>query len=385
MRLIDVTLKNLRRRKGRMLLLVFGLSVGVATAVALTTVTETLESDIATTLDEFGANILIVPQANDLSVSYGGITVASAAFDVGELSLADLDAISTIKNWENISVISPKLLGAAQLQGRTVLLAGIRFEDELIMKSWWQIDGAAPVSDHDTLVGSRLASELGLQREQMLEIEGTTFRVAGILSENGSQDDDILFVDLQIAQTLLNKPGAITLAEVAALCTACPIEDMVIQISGALPQARVSALREAVTLRMETTDQLSGFGLVVTVVVALIGTLVVLMTMLGAVAERKHEIGLFRALGFRQRHIAQIILSEAAFVSLIGGFVGWALGVLSAFVLVPRMVADSVSPSIDPWLALIALGGALVVGLAGAAYPAVKAAGLDPTTALRSL
>ncbi len=324
-----------------MFLLVFGLSVGVATAVALTTVTETLESDIATTLDEFGANILIVPQANDLSVSYGGITVASAAFDVGELSLADLDAIRTIKNWENISVISPKLLGAVQLQGRTILLAGVRFIDELFMKSWWHIDGNLPVSDHDVLVGSRLASELGLQLGQVLDIRGSSFLIVGILSENGSQDDDILFIDLQTAQTLLDKPGAITLAEVAALCTACPIEDMVAQISGALPQARVSALREAVTLRMQTTNQLAGFGMVVSVVVALIGTLVVLMTMLGSVAERKHEIGLFRALGFRQRHIAQIILSEAAFVSLIGGLIGWALGVLSAFVLVPRMGADS--------------------------------------------
>ena len=125
MRLIDVTLKNLRRRKGRMFLLIFGLSVGVATAVALTTVTETLESDIATTLDEYGANILIVPKASDLAVSYSGITVATAAFDVGELTLADLDAIETIENAANVSVVSPKLLGAVQLQGRTMLLAGV--------------------------------------------------------------------------------------------------------------------------------------------------------------------------------------------------------------------------------------------------------------------
>ena len=129
MRLVDVIFGNLRRRKGRKLLLVSGLSIGVATVVALMAITATMETDVATMLDEYGANILIVPKANDLSLSYGGVSVASAAFDVGELTVADLDRIGTIKNARNISVVSPKLLGAIQVQGRTVLVAGVRFVD----------------------------------------------------------------------------------------------------------------------------------------------------------------------------------------------------------------------------------------------------------------
>lgn len=385
MRLIDVTLKNLRRRKGRMILVVVGLGIGVATAVALTSLTETLEADISTTLDEYGANILIVPKANDLGVSYGGVTVASAAYDVGELTLSDLDLIETIPNAANVSVVSPKLLGAVELRGRVILLAGVRFEAELLMKQWWDIHGVSPSSPNDALAGARLAQELGLSPGDVVEINGTQFVTAGILAENGSQDDDILFVDLTTAQTLLEKPNAITLAEVAALCTECPIEAMVEQISTVLPQARVSALREAVQLRMQTTDQLASFGLVVSGVVALIGALVVLTTMLSSVAERKQEIGLFRALGFRQRHIAQIILSEAALVSLLGGAIGWGLGVFSAAILLPRLASSDVPIAIDPWLAGAALIGAVLVGLAGAAYPAMKAARLDPTSALRSL
>ena len=386
MRLLDVSLNNLRRRKGRMVLLVFGLTIGVATVVALTAITTTLRADIANKLDQYGANILIVPKANDLSLSYGGVTVASAAFDVGELTLADLDQLQTIKNAANISVVAPKLLDAASVSGQNVLVAGVRFPDELRLKQWWHVaEGMEPSAPDDALVGSRLSLTLGLRPGDRVEIQGHSFGVVGVLAENGSQDDDILFVDLTTAQQVINKPGSISLAEVAALCTACPVEDMVEQISGVLPQARVTALRQAVKLRMDTVGQLERFALVVSAVVVAIGSLVVLTTMLGAVAERRQEIGLFRALGFRQRHVMRIILSEAALVSVAGGLLGWLSGMGAAVLLAPRLSSVTTPVIWNPWLALGALGGALLVGLLASLYPARSAARLDPSIALRSL
>jgi putative ABC transport system permease protein len=385
MRLIDVTLRNLSRRKGRKLLLLLGLTIGVATVVALVAITTTMQADVSTKLDEYGANILIVPKANDLSLSYGGVTVASAAYDVGELTITDLDRIQTIKNARNISVVSPKLLGAIPLGDRSVLVAGVRFDDELRLKQWWNLEGAEPTSSEEALVGLRLAQVLGLGPGDHVEINGRPFRVAGVLAENGSQDDDILFIDLAAAQEVMDKPGSVSLVEVAALCTACPVEDMVEQISGVLPQARVTALRQAVTLRMETVGQLSRFALAVSLVVIAIGALVVLTTMLGAVAERRQEIGLFRALGFRQRHVMRVILGESALVSLGGGIFGWLLGIGTATLLAPRLVDLSIPVGWNPWLTVGAIGGAVIVGLLGSLYPAISAARLDPTTALRSL
>ena len=385
MRLTDVTLRNLRRRMGRKLLLMLGLTIGVATVVTLVAITATMQADVANKLDEYGANILIVPKANDLSLSYGGVTVASAAYDVGQLTVADLVRIETIENARNISVVAPKLLGAVPMGGRSVLVAGVRFEDELRLKQWWDLEGAEPATADDALIGLRLARVLGLHPGDQVEINGHAFRVAGILAENGSQDDDIFFIDLAAAQQVMNKPGSVSLVEVAALCTECPVEDMVEQIAGVLPQARVTALRQAVTLRMETVGQLSRFALAVSVVVVAIGALVVLTTMLGAVVERRQEIGLFRALGFRQQHVMRIILGEATLVSLGGGLLGWLLGMGTAVVLAPRLADVTAPVNWNPWFALGAIAGAIVVGLVGSLYPAVSAARLDPTTALRSL
>lgn len=369
-----------------MALLVFGLAVGVATVVALTAITQTMQADVAHKLDEYGANILIVPRANDLSLSYGGVTVASTAFDVGELTLPDMDRIQTIKDARNISVVAPKLLGAVTLQERPVLVAGVRFVDELRLKQWWTVEtGREPAAAHEALAGVRLARELGLQPGSEVSVNGRTFRVAGLLAENGSQDDDILFVDLAEAQQAMSKPGGVSLVEVAALCTACPVEEMVRQIGEVLPQARVTALRQAVTLRMATVDQLARFALAVSAVVLIIGALVVLTTMLGAVAERRQEIGLFRALGFRQRHVVRVILLEAAVISLAGGLAGWLLGMGSAALLAPRVAGVTLPVVWSPLLAAGAVAGALLVGLLASLYPALYAARLDPTSALRSL
>lgn len=86
MRLSDVIWSNLRRRKGRMVLLVLGLILGVGTVVALMAITATLQEDVANKMDQYRANILIVPRSSSLSLSYGGLTVAAASYDVGELT-----------------------------------------------------------------------------------------------------------------------------------------------------------------------------------------------------------------------------------------------------------------------------------------------------------
>ncbi len=176
------------------------------------------------------------------------------------------------------------------------------------------------------------------------------------------------------------------MVEVAALCKDCPIEAMVKQISDALPDARVMAIQQVVKGRMETLNQLKKFSYGVSGVILLIGSLVVLVTMMGSVRERTDEIGIFRAIGFRQVHIMRIVFMEAAIVSGLAGVIGYGIGYLTTKIGL-AIIGDnqSVMVHFDINLAGAAIVTALTVGLLSSAYPAFMASRLDPNDALRSL
>ena len=85
MRLRDIALNNIKRRKAKVSFLLAGLMAGVATVVALVTITVTLNRDIEEKLDRFGANIVITPKTEGLSLNYGGIKLGAGglAKDIG--------------------------------------------------------------------------------------------------------------------------------------------------------------------------------------------------------------------------------------------------------------------------------------------------------------
>jgi putative ABC transport system permease protein len=386
MKLHTISINNLMRRKARMAFLTVGLMVGIATIVTLVTLTRSMSSDIERKMDEFGANILITPQSSGLSMNYGGISLGGVTFDQREIREVDLAKIKTITNHKNISAISPKVLGGIKIGTHDVLLVGVNFENELKMKQWWKVFGNEPKSEHDLLLGSDAAKVLNVTPGDSLNIRGETFKVSGVLDQTGSQDDALVFASLPKAQELLGKKGKISMAEVAALCSGCPIGDMVTQIAEKLPDAKVSAIQQVVEGRLKALDQFRRFSYAMAGVVVFIGSLIVFVTMMGSVNERTVEIGIFRAIGFRKSHIMRIILLEAALVSLLAGFLGYAAGMGGAKLAMPFMAESRNALLIwDSTVAFGSIGLALTLGLLASLYPALHASKMDPTEALRAL
>lgn len=386
MRLATIAINNLRRRTMKMLFLTIGLAVGIATIVTLITLTSSMTSDIERKMEEFGANILILPQSTELAMNYAGLSLGAVTFDQREIRETDLALIKTIKNHTNVSAISPKVLGGVSINKKPAMVVGVNFVSELKMKQWWKIFGDEPKTDEDLLLGSDAAKTFNVMPGDSLAIKGNAYKVAGVLEQTGSQDDSLTFMSLAAAQELLDKHGVITLVEVAALCSGCPIGDMVTQIAEKLPDAKVSAIQQVVSSRLHALDQFKRFSLAMAGVVIFIGSLIVFITMMGSVAERTTEIGVFRAIGFRKSHIMQIILLEAALVSLIAGLLGYLLGMGAAKLALPFMAEGKNAALV--WNGLVAAGAptlAICLGILASIYPARHASHLDPTEALRAL
>jgi len=386
MRLKDISINNLRRRKGKVFFLILGLTMGITTVVTLISITRMMNEDISKKLDEFGANILIIPRSDDLSLSYGGMNIGGVAMDAQTLKDSDVPKIRQIEVRENISTVSPKLIGVVEIEGKKVPLMGVQFSEELRLKKWWKIHGAPPKNPAEVLLGNEVAVWLFKSTGDSLPINGKSVRISGVLDETGSQDDFVIFGDLALIQEAMKKQGVLSLIEVSAFCNTCPIEEIVRQISKQLPQAKVTAIKQTLQTKMEALDHFKKFSVGISVIVLLIGSLIVFTNMMASVNERKREIGIFRAIGFRKSHIVRIIFLEALIVGLMAGIVGYVFGLGVSHVIVPMITGvKGGALHIDPLLAIGAIFLASLIGILSSAYPAIHASKMDPTTALRAL
>jgi putative ABC transport system permease protein len=122
-----------------------------------------------------------------------------------------------------------------------------------------------------------------------------------------------------------------------------------------------------------------------------VASLGIVNTLVMAILERRHEIGVLKALGAADRDVRQLFFSEAGVMGLVGGvlgvFLGWGIGQLINFGLNKWLVSQNVTPQkiwlVPMWLVAAAIGFSILVSLAAGLYPASRAAKLDPVKALR--
>jgi putative ABC transport system permease protein len=269
---------------------------------------------------------------------------------------------------------------------------------------WWKVEGTWPEDNsQDVLLGERLAARLGRKAGEEIKLDGQAHRIAGILSTGGAEDDQIVG-PLSLAQEILGRPGAVQRIYVSAIAKPedafarrdpksmspemydrwyCSpyAQSIAFQLQEAIPHSHAEQIRQVAQNEGTVLSRIQGLMLLITLAALLASALAVSASMATAVLERRHEVGLMKALGAGNLAVAVLFFTEAAMLALLAGAAGFAGGALLA-----RQIGRSIFDSqitIEPVLLPIVLAIAVLVTFGGSAAAIRRAMRFDPVYALR--
>ena len=361
--------KNLLRQRVRTLLTVLGISVGITTVVALGVVTEGMKQTSGDLIRTGGADFMVAQDgASDFSFStvpesdWARIArrpdVASA---VGVLyNFASVGpATRTSPRWECAPTSSPGSSASRRPAGSCRARRTRSCSARAPRRRWTH--------------RSATRSSLG----------GRPRRVTGIFRSSSTYENNGGYMPLETVQRIASKPGVVTAVYVKVSPGADPV-----QVAATIERDEPTLASIASVADYGKVDQgvaiMDAVQLAITLLAVGIGAIGVTNTMVMSVFERTREIGILRAVGWSRRRILGTVIGESVALCALAAVVGVLLGVAAsrAIMLVPS-ISSLLSPVYAPDVFVRAVVIALVVGLAGAAYPALRATRLTPMEALR--
>ncbi|MFO0555743.1 MAG: ABC transporter permease [Polyangiaceae bacterium] len=388
--------RSLASNRMRTLLTMLGMIIGTAAVVAVLGIGEGAKASVEGRIRSLGTNLLSVRPGS--ARSSGGVRSGS----VKSLKRSDADAVALIPG---VAAVAPEGSGSAQLSYQSKNLnasvAGVTstyFEVRAV-----EIAQGVGFSDADdvgrariVIIGANVRKQLYGDEQPIgtrLQINGSAYRVVGVLVEKGSSmgsPDDSVLVPLGTHQGSLfgqDYLSAISVAvrdEKESATVQAQIEQL-LRLRHRLPATADNDFDiRSQTEMLETMNQVTGTFTAllggVAAVSLIVGGIGIMNIMLVSVRERTREIGVRMAVGARRSDVLLQFLFEAIVVSIAGGIVGVALGYAMAAGLAALGQWATVVPAYAPILALIV---SVFIGVVFGVGPARRAARLDPVEALR--
>jgi putative ABC transport system permease protein len=394
--LLKLGARSLRLHKLRSSLSILGVVFGVAAVVAMSSVGEGARRETLAQIAALGIDTVTLkppPPAEGepalslpLAAAESLERVVPDVRAVAPLRVADLAADAAGRNAAVIVLgTTPAYAEAARLE-----LASGRFLADLDVTDRKRV---AVLGDSVVRALFPLQSPLG----ESLRLGGDWYRVVGTLQERAAPRargtairardlNRAVIVPLPVLDRGADRQAAggvdeivFRLANPEAVAPAAGVaQALVRRLTGSAPEAIVP--REILRQRERTQRVFNVVTGAVAAISLLVGGIGIMNIMLASVAERTREVGVRRALGARRRDVAAQFLVESSLLTVTGGLLGSALGLVGA-VLIQAFAGWPTA--VHPLMLLIALVVALGVGIGFGFYPAWHAAGLDPVEALR--
>ena len=363
--------KNLFRRKGRTILTLVGISIGVAAIVALGAVAQGMRAGFTAMTRDSQAD-LVLTQAD----SYTAL-----------MSSLDETVAEELQTWSEVADVDGILFTNALLEDLDYLFI-FGHDPEGFSIAHFRIIEGQDLADvrgtrgHPLILGRRAAESLDGKVGDTLHITGSAFRIVGIYETGDGFEDAAAVVPLEDAQALALQPHHVSMLYVK-LHDPAETDRLQARVERRFPDLAISATSEFAD-EQQIIEIMEGMAMGVAGLAVVIGGVGMTNTLFMSVFERTREIGLLRAMGWRRRRVLFLILGESLTLALLGGLVGVGLGVAA---ILPLSRSSSwlgmFGTQFSPELFARAFVTVSVLGLVGGAYPALWASRLLPVEALR--
>jgi putative ABC transport system permease protein len=379
----------LSTRKLRTMLSALGVSIGIAALVGVLGLSSSSRADLDAQLNKLGTDMLTVEPGGALGGAGGDSTLDPAAAPMIR-RIGAVGQVSSIQTVDGYGARRSKFVNKDQTGGITVTAVDL---DLLTTLRGSVADGrwldAATAQYPTTVLGKVAAERLGVTRadgSQTVQIGDQTYTVIGILA------------DLPLAQDLdraamIGKPAAERYFDVTLSPTKVYLRvsntRVIDEVRSVLPhsanpqnpdQVTVSRPSDALEAKRSAENTFTSLFLGLGAVALLVGGIGIANVMVIAVIERRGEIGLRRAIGATRPHISRQFLVEAVILSALGGIAGVGLGSAVTAIYSHTQKWPVVIP---PSAVVLGLGAAMAIGAVAGLFPAIRAARLAPTDALR--
>jgi ABC-type lipoprotein release transport system permease subunit len=363
--------KNLFRRKGRTILTLVGIAIGVAAIVALGAMAEGFRAGY-TSMARGSKADLVLTKKGAMDITMGSVE---------ETAIAQLQA------WPEVAAVDGMLLGDVKAEDAPYFFVfgydpkGFAVERFKIVEGQGLAE-ARGVHGKPLILGRGAAQSMDKQVGDIFHITGGAFRIVGISETGDGFEDGGAVIPLAEAQTILLQPRRVSMVYIRLRD---PGEEARLRarVERHLPDFTLSTTSEFAD-RQQMVEIMEGFAWVIAGLAVIIGGVGMTNTLFMSVFERTREIGLLRSLGWRRGRVLLFILGESLVLSLLGGLAGVGLGVAAVFLLRGSIAFLGVM-GVQFSLRLFARAfvTVIVLGVVGGAYPAWWASRLLPLEALR--